>query len=270
MANFLKAIFDAIGKLSGLLSYQFMFILGIIISIPMTIIFLAEIFGYQFHFKPFGFKKAVRRWNVKAVVIVAMTAALSVILQVVGAVIVLVPGTITFRADALIRFPFGAIFGMPAVWGAMISNIIGDALAGTLGPGSVAGFIITWWMPYLLYRIYKPVVEDYSMKKGSSVGKYYLVTFLWCIIGPFYLCTNFQYLSLYPREIIWPIIFPSVVVTTFIGGLLGPIVARVIGPAAKRYGLSRDELKFEEEVKIENLSQDELKLKEQVKTEKVN
>jgi hypothetical protein len=247
MQNFLNSILEALAKLVGLISYQGMFILGIIVSIPMTIIFLGEIFGYQFNFKPFGFKKVERRWNVKSVVIVAMTAALSVILQVVGAVIVLVPGTITFRADALIRFPFGAIFGMPAVWGAMLSNIIGDALAGTLGPGSVAGFIITWWMPYLLYRFYKPIVEDYSMMKGRAVWKYYLVTFFWCIIGPIYLCTNFQYLNLFPKEVIWPVIFPSVIVTTFIGGLLGPVVARVIGPAAKRYGLSRDELKHEKE-----------------------
>ncbi len=247
MQNFLTAILEFFGKLAGLLTFEGMFILGIIVTIPMTIIFLAEVFGYQFNIKPFGFKKVNRHWNVKAVVVVAMTAALSVILQVVGAVIVLVPGTITFRADALIRFPFGAIFGMPAVWGAMISNIIGDALAGTLGPGSVAGFIITWWMPYLLYRFYKPILDDYSMKKGSAVWKYYVVTFLWCIIGPLYLCCNFQYLSLYPNEVIWPVIFPSVVVTTFIGGLLGPVVARVIGPAAKRYGLSRDEVKYEVE-----------------------
>jgi hypothetical protein len=245
MQNFLNSILAALGKLAELVSFEGMFILGIIISIPMTIIFVAEIFGYQFNFKPFGFKKIERRWNVKAVAVVAMTAALSVILQVLGAVIVIVPGTITFRADALIRFPFGAIFGMPAVWGAMIANIIGDALAGTLGPGSVAGFIITWWMPYLLYRFYRPILEDYSMKKGSSIWKYYLVIILWCIIGPFYLCTNFQYLNLLPKEVIWPGVFPAVMITTFIGGLLGPVVARVIGPAAKRYGLSRDELKFE-------------------------
>ena len=247
MQNFLNSLLAALGKLAELVTFQGMFIVGIIISIPMTIIFVAEIFGYQFNFKPFGFKKIERRWNVKAVAVVAMTAALSVILQVVGAVIVLVPGTITFRADALIRFPFGAIFGMPAVWGAMISNIIGDALAGTLGPGSVAGFIITWWMPYLLYRFYRPMVEDYSMKMGFAVVKYYLVTILWCIIGSFYLCTNFQYLNLLPQEVIWPGVFPAVIITTFIGGLLGPVVARVLGPAAKRYGLSRDELKFEKE-----------------------
>ena len=247
MQGFLNSLLAFFGNLASLITFNGMFILGIILTIPMTIIFLAEIFNYQLVLRPPFFVKVERRWNVKAVAVMAMTAALSVILQTAGAVIVLVPGTITFRADALIRFPFGAIFGMPAVWGAMISNIIGDALAGTLGPGSVAGMIITWYMPYLFYRFYH-TYKEYSMIEGNAWWKYYLVSILWCIIGSYYLCTNFQYLNLLPKEVIWPGVFPSVILTTFIGGLLGPVVARVIGPAAKRYGLSRDELKYEKEV----------------------
>jgi hypothetical protein len=245
MQEFLKSLLAGIGSLAGLVTFNGMYVIGIILSIPMTIIFIGEIFDYQFNFKPFGFTKVKRRWNVKAVAVVAMTAALSVILQALGAVIVLVPGTITFRADALIRFPFGAIFGMPAVWGVMISNIIGDALAGTLGPGSIAGFIISWYMAYLFYRFYKAIMEDYSMMQGGAWLKYYLTTILWCILGAYYLCTNFKLLSLLPDEVIWPGVFPAVVITTFIGGILGPVVARVIGPAAKRYGLSREEMQYE-------------------------
>lgn len=247
MQGLLESLLSFLGSLASAITFQGMFIIGIILSIPMTIIFIAEIFNYQFQLKAPWFVKVQRRWNVKAVAVMAMTAALSVILQAVGAVIVLVPGTITFRADAMVRFPFGAIFGMPAVWGVMISNIIGDALAGTLGPGSIAGFIISWFMAYLFYRFYKPLKEDYSMIKGSAWVKYYLVTLLWCVIGSFYLCTNFKYLNLLPDEVIWPGVFPAVILTTFIGGILGPVVARVIGPAAKRYGLSREEMGYEKE-----------------------
>lgn len=245
MQQVLESILGFIGRISQLVSFQGMFVIGLILSVIMTIIFVGEIFGYQLTLRPkIGFQKKNRRWNTKAVVIMAMTAALSVILQAVGAVIVLVPGTITFRADAMIRFPFGAIFGMPAVWGVMISNIIGDALAGTLGPGSIAGFIISWFMAYLFYRTYR-THEEYSMLRGWPVVKYYLVVLLWCIIGSFYLCTNFQYLNLLPPEVIWGGVFPAVIVTTFIGGILGPAVARIIGPAARRYGLSREEMGFE-------------------------
>ena len=244
MQAFLEGLLAAIGSLSNLFTFNGMFVIGIILSIPMTIIFIGEIFNYQVVLHAPWFVKVNRRWNTKAVAVMAMTAALSVILQAVGAVIVLVPGTITFRADAMVRFPFGAIFGMPAVWGVMISNIIGDALAGTLGPGSIAGFIISWWMAYLFYRFYGSAV-DYSMKQGSSWVKYYLVVLLWCVIGSYYLTTNFKYLNLLPDEVIWPIVFPAVGITTFIGGLLGPVVARIVGPAAQRYGLARDEMGYE-------------------------
>jgi hypothetical protein len=249
MQAFLNSLLALFANLASLITFNGMFVLGIILTIPMTVIFVAEIFNYQFVLRAPFFVKVERRWNVKAVAVVAMTAALSVILQAVGAVIVLVPGTITFRADALIRFPFGAIFGMPAVWGVMISNIIGDALAGTLGPGSIAGFIISWYMAYLFYRFYNGY-KDYSMIKGNAWWKYYLTTLLWCFLGAFYLCTNFQLLNLLPQEVIWPGVFPAVIVTTFIGGLLGPIVARVIGPAAKRYGLSRDEMGYEKDAVV--------------------
>lgn len=244
MEEFLKGLLDAIGGLSGLLTFNGMFVIGIVISIPMTIIFVAEIFNYQFVLRSPWFVKVDRRWNTKAVTIMAMTAALSVILQAVGAVVVLVPGTITFRADAMIRFPFGGIFGMPAVWGVMIANILGDALAGTLGPGSIAGFIISWWQAYLFYRFFR-TTEDASMFAARSVVKYYLVVLLWCFIGAWYLTTNFAYLNLLPPEVIWGIVFPAVIVTTFIGGLLGPVVARIVGPAAHRYGLAQDEMGYE-------------------------
>jgi len=34
-------------------------------------------------------------------------------------------------------------------------------------------------------------------------------------------------------------------VSTFIGAILGPVVARVVAPAARRYGLSEDRLGYE-------------------------
>jgi hypothetical protein len=244
MQAILEGLLTILGGLSSLLTFNGMYAVGIALSIPMSLIFLGEIFGYQFTWRPPWVVRVHRRWNTKALAVMAMTAALSIVLQAVGAVIVLVPGTITFRADAMIRFPFGAIFGMPAVWGVMLSNIIGDAIAGTLGPGSIAGFIISWWMAYLFYRFFT-APEGYSMKTGGAWVKYYLVVLLWCVLGAYYLCTNFKYLGLLPDEVIWAGVFPAVIVTTFVGGLLGPVVARVVGPAAQRFGLARNEMGFE-------------------------
>lgn len=222
-----------------------MFVIGMVVSVPMTLILVGELLHYQLRFYPPGLIKMQRRWNAKAVTMMAMTAALSVILQAVSAMLVLIPGFLTFRADAMVRFSFGAIFGMPAVWGVAIANLLGDALTGSLSPGSVAGAIISWWMPYLFYRFYHGP-DDYCMTRTTAWFKYYAVVLLWCLLGSFYLCTNFSYLRLFPDSVIWSAIFPAVSITTFVGGLLGPVVARVIGPAAERYGLSRDEMGYEE------------------------
>lgn len=152
------------------LGTQTMFLIGMVLTVPMTIMFVAELFDYQIRFFPPGIVKMRRRWNAKAVTMMAMTAALSVILQAVSAVLVLIPGFLTFRADALVRFPFGAIFGMPAVWGVGIANLLGDALTGSLSPGSVAGAIVSWWMAYLFYRLYRGP-SDYCMAGNISWGQ---------------------------------------------------------------------------------------------------
>ena len=244
MQAFLEQMLGAIGGLANLFTFSGMLVIGAILSVPMTIIFVAEIFNYQFVPRAPWIVKVNRRWNAKAVAVMAMAAALSIVLQRVGGFVVLVPGTITFRIDASVRFPFGAIFGMPAVWGVMISNIIGDAITGTLGPGSVAGFVISWWQAYLFYRLFhRP--EEYSTIGTGAWVRHYLAVLLWCVIGSYYLCANFKYLNLLPDEVIWQGVFPAVIVATFIGGLLGPLVARVVGPAAQRYGLSREEMGYE-------------------------
>jgi hypothetical protein len=222
-----------------------MFVIGMVVSVPMTLILAGELLHYQLRLIPPGVVKMHRRWNAKAVTMMAMTAALSVILQAASALLVLIPGFLTFRADAMVRFSFGAIFGMPAVWGVAIANLLGDALTGSLSPGSAAGAIISWWMPYLFYRFYQRR-DDYCMTRSTAWFKYYAVVLLWCVLGSLYLCTNFSYLRLFPDSVIWRAIFPAVGITTFVGGLLGPLVARVIGPAAERYGLSRAEMGYEE------------------------
>jgi energy-coupling factor transport system substrate-specific component len=159
----LQQLLALLAGLFQTVSFDRIYTAGLLVSAPMTALFLGEALGYQFRLRPPWAVRVRRRSTVKAAAVMAMTAALSVVLQTAGSILVLVPGTITFRADAMVRFPFGAIFGMPALWGVMLSNILGDMLAGTWGTGSIAGFVISWWMPYLFYRFYR-TPADYSMQ----------------------------------------------------------------------------------------------------------
>ena len=218
--------------------------IGLVLTVPMTLVVIGEGLGIQVRLLPPGLVRVDRRWNARAVAMMAMTAALSITLQAASAVLVLIPGFLTFRADAMVRFPFGAIFGMPAVWGVAIANLLGDALTGALSPGSLAGAVISWWMSYLFYRGYRATGE-LGMTGVRGWMKYYVLAGVWCLLGAFYLCTNFSLLQLFPDTVIWPLIFPAVIVTSFGGGLLGPLVARIIAPTAARYGLSRAEMGYE-------------------------
>jgi len=237
-----------VNEIVAMLSLQSMYVVGLFITLPMIAIFVLEIFDRRISLRWPFISLVKRRWNTKAVSVMAMTAALSVVLQVLSAVIVLIPGTLTLRIDAMVRHSFGGIFGMPAVWGIMLANIIGDALAGTLGPGSIAGLMVSWFQGYFFFRLMSS--RQAAMESAGSVIRYYVVSVLLCVFGAFFLCANFQMLGLLPPEIIWTVVFPAFMLSTFLGGLLGPVLARVIAPIASRYGLTRDEMNYENPVGV--------------------
>lgn len=248
MSEMLATIFADLNDAMSTLSLNSLYIVGLMITIPMIAIFVLEMFDRRVSLR-WPFIRAIkRRWNTKAVSVMAMTAALSVVLQVLSAVIVLIPGTLTLRIDAMVRHSFGGIFGMPAVWGIMLANIIGDALSGTLGPGSIAGLMVSWFQGYFFFRLMSS--RQAAMESAGSIVRYYLVSVLLVVFGAFFLCANFQMLGLLPAEIIWTVVFPAFMVSTFLGGLLGPVLARVIAPIASRYGLTRDEMNYENPVGV--------------------
>ena len=67
MQAFLEWLLGVFGGLSNLVTFNGMYVVGIILSIPMTIIFVGEIFNYQFRFGAPWFVRVQRRWNTKAV-----------------------------------------------------------------------------------------------------------------------------------------------------------------------------------------------------------
>ena len=62
-------------------TFNGMFIVGIIVSIPMTIVFIGEIFNYQFRFGAPWFVRIERRWNAKSLTVMAMTERYPVLLM---------------------------------------------------------------------------------------------------------------------------------------------------------------------------------------------
>ncbi|GAB4348496.1 MAG: QueT transporter family protein [Candidatus Abyssubacteria bacterium] len=99
-------------------------------------------------------REVVTMWKyTKMVVLVAVTAAFYAALVFMFKFLVIVPGLTEIRPGSVIPVVFGLLFGPAGAWGAAFGNVIGD-FSGTLGPGSVGGFVGNFFYGLLGYKIW--------------------------------------------------------------------------------------------------------------------
>ena len=92
--------------------------------------------------------------NTRMVLLVALCAAVyAAVLITFKAGIVIVPGFTEVRPANLLPMAFSLLFGPAAAWGSALGNLIGDFF-GTLGPGSLFGFLGNFLLGYVPYKIW--------------------------------------------------------------------------------------------------------------------
>ena len=102
--------------------------------------------------------------NTRMVVLVAVSSALYVALLIPFKFIQIIPGMAELRPAGSIPPLTSFLFGPAGAFGSAFGNLIGDFF-GTLGPGSIFGFIGNFLYGYLPYKIYRILAsEEYSWK----------------------------------------------------------------------------------------------------------
>src|SRR4030065_265055 len=98
-------------------------------------------------------KAAFRMWkNTRMIILVAVCSAIyGAALIAFKAAIPLIPGITEVRIANIFPMGFSVLFGPAGAWGCAIGNLIGDLFGGTLGPGSLAGFVGNFLLGYLPY-----------------------------------------------------------------------------------------------------------------------
>ncbi len=92
--------------------------------------------------------------NTRLVVQVAVTAGLyAAVLIPFKAIAIIIPGVTEVRPANAIPIVCALLFGPAAAWGSAFGNLIGDFF-GTLGPGSIFGFIGNFLYAYVPYRLW--------------------------------------------------------------------------------------------------------------------
>ena len=101
-------------------------------------------------------KAAFTMWkNSRMIILVAVCAAIyGAALIAFKTAIPVIPGITELRVGQIFPVAFGLLFGPAGAWGTAFGNFIGDLFGGTLGPGSIAGFIGNFLLGYLPYTLW--------------------------------------------------------------------------------------------------------------------
>jgi len=103
------------------------------------------------------------------VVLVAQIAALYAAVCIPFKLAVIVPGFTEVRPAAAIPVVCGILFGPAAAWGSAFGNLIADCF-GSLGPGSLAGFVANFFYAYVPYRVWRLLAPGRAEFRAAGPG----------------------------------------------------------------------------------------------------
>lgn len=157
----------------------------------------------------------------------------------------IIPGFVELRPANVIPVVSSLLFGPAAAWGSGIGNVIGDCF-GTLGPGSLFGFLgnfLYGYVPYLLWGNVKwlssgrePVVR--SWRQGVE---YVVICTVASIVCAVTIGWGVNLLGLLPFWLLTPAIFFNNMVMAL---LLGPPLLLFLYPRVKQWNLYYGDLVF--------------------------
>ena len=177
--------------------------------------------------------------NTRAIVLVALTAGVYAAVLIPFKAIPVIPGITEIRPANCIPPVCSLLFGPPAAWGCAIGNLIGDFF-GSIGPGSIFGFIGNFLLGYLPYRLWKAIAPRWRpMGSLSQLPLYAFVTIASSAACALVIGFGADWLGLAPYAFLFPFITLN---NAVMGVVLGPILLALLYPRAERWGLLADEV----------------------------
>jgi len=195
-------------------------------------------------------RELITMWrHTKMVVLVALTAAVYAAILIPLKGIPLIPGITEIRPANVVPVVFSLLFGPAAAWGAAFGNLIGDFF-GTLGLGSLFGFIGNFFYGFVPYKVWGrmgPLSSGGSLdgRTARHVVEYLLVAFLASAACADFISWGLELFGLVPFGVVGPIITFN---NFLAAGLLGPFLLWLLYPRARRWDilwreiLERDEI----------------------------
>jgi len=195
-------------------------------------------------------KELFTMWkNTKMIMLVALTAALYAAILIPFKGIPLIPGITEIRPAQIIAATFPLFFGPAGAWGLAIGNLIGD-MFGTLGVGSIFGFIGNFFIGVVLYKLWRTFGKEAVVKSGKDFAVY-----AFCVICGAFLCGaiiawGLEVLGILPFAALGTIIPLN---NTIMPLVLGPALIALLYPRIKKWGLMWQDIMDEEDISKQKL-----------------
>jgi energy-coupling factor transport system substrate-specific component len=195
-------------------------------------------------------KEIFTMWrHTQMVVLVALSAAIYAAVLIPFKGFTIVPGFTEVRPANVFPFVFGLLFGPAGAWGAAIGNLIGDFF-GTLGLGSIAGFIGNFFLGFLPYKLWGSFFRrgenmEPNVNSGKKLAVYAAVTIIASVVCAVWIAWFNDLIGLVPFAALGSIITVN---NAIVGLVLGPVLLLVLYPRVKRWGLLWTEIMLPDEV----------------------
>ncbi|HHW57633.1 MAG TPA: QueT transporter family protein [Clostridia bacterium] len=188
--------------------------------------------------------------HTKMVVLVALSAGLYAAVLIPFKGLVLIPGITEIRPANTLPPVLGLLFGPAGAWGSAFGNLIGDFF-GTLGVGSIFGFIGNFMQAYIPYKIWRNLgmlrSDDLepNLNSGRKVFAYIVAALLGAFACALTIGWGLDLLKMVPFAALASIIavnnsIPSIV--------LGIPLLLILYPRVKKWNLLWTDIMDEEEI----------------------
>ena len=195
-------------------------------------------------------KEIFTMWrHTQMVVLVALSAAIYAAVLIPFKGFTIIPGFTEVRPANVFPFVFGLLFGPAGAWGAAIGNLIGDFF-GTLGIGSIFGFIGNFFLGFLPYKLWGSFFRrgenmEPNVNSGKKLGAYAAVTIIASVVCAVWIAWFNDLIGFVPFAALASIITVN---NAIVGLVLGPVLLLVLYPRVKRWGLLWTEIMLPDEV----------------------
>ena len=198
-------------------------------------------------------KAAFTMWkNSRMIILVAVCAAIyGAALIAFKTAIPLIPGITELRVGQIFPVAFGLLFGPAGAWGTAFGNFIGDLFGGTLGPGSIAGFIGNFLLGYLPYALWTHLFPWAHLSREWQGGSwahrlnYFFVAFIASVACAVVISAFVDLLGIVPYAVLSKII----TLNNSLGGWIGLILLMSVFKVTKeQFGLFWAEVMDEEDI----------------------